>query len=311
MHVARGCGETVDAQGLGPCDRKVLGVRVPSSAPLMTMISAITKTEDGTINLTVTIPWARVEETQKEVVEQLSKEVQLPGFRKGKAPKKLIEEKIDPEKVREEVLRKLLPQTYSEAVKEHNLNPILSPQIHVEKLDNDKDWQYMAVTCELPEVDLGDYKEEVKKLTAKGKIALPGKEPQPVPFEEISKSILESVKVTIPKIILDREVDRLLSQTLDEIKKLGLTLDQYLASTGKTTEILRKEYEAKAENDVKLEFALGKISDSEKISVSDEELTKTINEAKTPEEKKSLEANRYLLASIIRQRKTLEFLRNL
>lgn len=275
------------------------------------MISAIQKTEDGTINLTVTIPWTRIEETKKVVVEELVKQAQLPGFRKGKAPKKLVEEKIDPEKVREEVLRKLLPQTYLEATNEHKLNPIVSPQIHVQKLNEGKDWQYVAVTCEMPELNLGSYKDEVKKVTAKAKIVVPGKESQPVSFEEISKAILDSVKVKIPTIILQREVDRLLSQTLDEIKRLGMNLDQYLASTGKTADNLRNEYEAKAENDIKLEFALAKISDSEKITVSQEEIDNSVKEAKTDDERKSLEANRYLLATIIRQRKTLEFLRSL
>lgn len=275
------------------------------------MISAIQKTEDGTINLTITIPWKRVEEARKDVIEELSEDTQLPGFRKGKAPKKLIEEKLDPEKIREEVLRKLLPQTYLEATKENNINPIVSPQIHVEKLDDDKDWQYTAATCEMPEIDLDNYKDEVKKITAKGKIIIPGKESQSVPFEEISKAILDSVKVKISRIILNREVDRLLSQTLDDIKKLGLSLDQYLASTGKTTESLRSEYEAKATSDIKLEFSLAKIADTEKITVADEEIEKTIKEAKTEEERKNLEANKYLLATIIRQRKTLEFLRSL
>jgi len=275
------------------------------------MISAIQKTEDGTINLTVTIPVSRVEDARKAVVESFSKEAELPGFRKGKAPKKLVEEKLDEEKIKEEVLRKLLPQTYLEATKEHNLNPIVSPQIHVQKLDEDKDWQYVAVTCEMPEIDLEKYKEEVKKVTAKGKIIVPGKEPQPVSFEEISRAILSSVKIKIPKLILGREVDRLLSQTLDEIKRLGMTLDQYLASTGKNAEQLRVEYEAKAENDIRLEFALAKISDSENITVTDEEINNAIKESKTDEERKSLEQNRYLLATVIRQRKTLEFLRSL
>lgn len=275
------------------------------------MISAIQKTEDGTINLTVTIPISRVDEIRKEVFEAFSKEAELPGFRKGKAPKKLIEEKLDKDKIKEEVLRKLFPQTYLEAIKEHNLNPIVSPQIHVQSLEEDKDWQYTAQTCEMPQVDLGKYKDEVKKVTAKGKIIVPGKKEEPVSFEEISKAILGSVEVKIPKLILDREVDRLLSQTLDEVKKLGLTLDQYLASTGKTAEALRAEYEAKAQNDIKLEFSLAKISDSEGITVSDDEIEKAVNEAKSDQERKSLEANKYLLATIIRQRKTLEFLRSL
>lgn len=275
------------------------------------MISAIQKTEDGTVNLTVTIPWKRIEDAKKEVVEVLSREAELPGFRKGKAPKKLVEEKLSDDKIKEEVLRKLLPQTYLEATNEHKLNPVVSPQIHVQAVEEGKDWQYTATTCESPEIELGNYKEEVKKVTAKGKIIVPGKKEEPVSFDEIARAILGTIKIKIPKIILEREVDRLLSQTLDEIKRLGLTLDQYLASTGKNPEILRNEYEAKASNDIKLEFALAKISDSENVQVSQEEIEKAINEAKTDQERKSLEANKYLLATIIRQRKTLEFLRNL
>ncbi len=275
------------------------------------MISAIQKLEDGTINLTVTIPSSRIEETKKAVIDDYVANAELPGFRKGKAPRNLVEEKIDKEKLKEDILRKLLPQTYLEAVKEHNLNPIVSPQIHVQKLDEGQDWQYVALTCEAPKIELGAYKDEVKKVTAKSKIIVPGKEPQPTSFDEISKAILGSVEIKIPRIIIQTEVDRLLSQTLDEIKRLGLTLDQYLASTGKTSEVLRAEYEAKATNDIKLEFALQKIAESENITVTDEEINKAIKDAKTEEERKSLEANKYLLATIIRQRKTLDFLKAL
>ena len=101
------------------------------------------------------------------------------------------------------------------------------------------------------------------------------------------------------------------NQSLDEIKKLGLTLDQYLSSTGKTAEMLRLEAEGKAANDLKLEFTLRKVADSEKITVSDADLENTIGKAKTSEEKQNLQANKYLLASILRQQKTLDFLRSL
>lgn len=281
------------------------------------MISAIQKLEDGTVNLTVTIPWNRVEQTRKLVVEEISKNAQIPGFRKGKAPQKLVEGNLDEAKIKEEILKKLLPQTYLEAINEHKLNPIISPQIHVEKLENPStgsgqaDWQFVAQTCEAPEVDLDSYKENIKKVTAKSKIVIPGKEPQPASFEDITKELLKSVEVKIPKIIVEREVQRLLSQTLDEIKRLGLTLDQYLSSTGKTAEVLKAEYEEKAVNDIKLEFALQKIAEEEKITVSDQEIEEAIKKSKTEEERKNLEANKYLLASILRQQKTLDFLRNL
>lgn len=273
--------------------------------------STIEKTPDGTIELKITIPWNTVKKTWDIVVEEMVKNSNLPGFRKGKAPKKLVVEKLDKAKIKEEVLRQLLPQAYIESVKEHNLKPIMDPRIHLEgELVEGKDWEFHALTCEAPEVNLNGYKEAIKEITAKSKIIVPGKTPQAPKLEEIVKALLDSTKVSIPKILTEKEADRLLSQMLDEIKRLGMTLDQYLSSTGKKPEDLRAEYANKAQNDITLEFILQKVAESEKITVEDAEIEKTIENAK-PEEKQSLRNNKYLLASIIRQQKTLDFLKSL
>lgn len=275
------------------------------------MTSALQRQDDGTIKLTVTIPSSVVQKTWDEVVDEMVKHATLPGFRKGKAPKKLVEEKLDEAKLREEVLKRLLPQGYIDAVKEHNLTPIMNPRIHIEKFNKDEDVQFTTLTCEAPEVDLNDYKKNIQKTTAKGKIIIPGKEPEKPKFDEIVKVLIESVKITVPKMLVEQEVERALAQTLDEIKRLGLTLDQYLISTGKTAEALRSEYEKKAENDITLEFALAKIAEEEKITVEEKEIEEAIQKAKNENERKHLAANRYLLASILRQQKTLDFLKNL
>ncbi len=286
----------------------------------MNMTAALQKLPDNTIKLTITIPKDLVKKTWEEVVSETAKQANLPGFRKGKAPKKLIEENIDTEKVREEVLKKLLPQTYVEAVKEHNLTPIINPKVHVEQLSDDKDWQFTATTCEAPDVNLGTYKENVQKITAKSKIIIPGKESfdsaqdlraQTPNFDEVVKAVLESAVVTIPSVLTDQEVDKLLATTLDEIKSLGLTLEQYLASTKRTGQDLRDEYRKKAENDIKLEFVLQKIAETEHITVEEKEIDEAIRKAKDETERKQMEKNRYFLASILRQQKTLDFLKNL
>jgi len=277
----------------------------------MDIKSEIKKLEDGTIDITVVLPWSIVKKTKDEVIEEHVKDASLPGFRKGKAPRKLVEESLDSGHIREDVLRKLLPQAYAKAVSEHKITPIISPKIHVQKIDDEKDWEFTAQTCEMPKIDLGKYKDEVKKVTSKSKIEVPGKEKIAVSFEEITKSLLDSIKLSIPSVILEQEVEKLLAQTLDEIKRLGLTLDQYLASTGKTIESLREGYRLKAVNDVKLEFILSEIAKAENIIVEDKEINEAVSTAKTPEEKQNLEQNRYLLASIIRQQKTLDFLKNL
>jgi len=279
------------------------------------MISAIQRQEDGTIRLTVTIPSSDIKKVWDEVVEESVKEIELPGFRIGKAPRHLAEEKIDKEKVREEVLKKLLPKFYIDAVQEHNLGPIINPKIHIDpssvSADLSKDWQFTTLTCEAPQVKLNNYKERIKNITVKAKIVIPGKEKPEVKLEDIVKALLDSVNITIPQILIDGEVERLLAQTLDEIKRLGLTLDQYLSSTGKTPEGLRDEYKNKATNDIRLEFALQKIATEEHIAVEEKEIEEAIQKAKDDKERKHLENNRYLLASILRQQKTLDFLKNL
>lgn len=273
--------------------------------------STIKKEADGTIELSITLPADMIAKTWEEVVEHMVQSATLPGFRTGKAPRKMVEEKLDKEKIREEVLKKILPEAYIAAVKEHKINPIINPKIHVEKLEDGKDWQFHAITCEIPDVSLNDYKEAVRKLTAKSKIIIPGKE-QPAPsLDDIIKIMIESVSVTVPSILVEGEVERLLSQLLGEIKSLGLSLDQYLASTQRTVDQLREEYKKKAENDIKFEFALQKIAEEEKITVDQKEIDEALQKAKDEKERKQLETNVYLLANILRQQKTLDFLKNL
>lgn len=273
--------------------------------------STIEKSPDGTIEIKINIPWTLVKKEWDIVVAETTKNAVLPGFRKGKAPKKLVNDTVDRAKIKDAVVRKLLPQGYMEAVKEYNLRPVIDPSIHIEgELLEGEDWKFHAILCEAPSVDLGTYKVEVKKITAKSKIIVPGKEPVEPKFDEIVTALLDSTKVIIPSILIEREADRLLSQTLDEIKKLGMSLDQYLSSTGKTAQDLRAQYAKKAESDLKLEFILQKIAESEKITVDDGEINKTIENAK-PEEKESLSANKYLLATILRQQKTIDYLRSL
>ena len=272
------------------------------------------KEPNGTIRLTITIPNSDVKRTWEEVMTGIVNTAEVQGFRKGKAPRKLVEEKIDKEKIREEVLKKLLPIAYTDAIKTQGVKPIINPKIHVEKLENpetNKDWQFTALTCEAPVVNLNKYKDNIKSITAKSKIIIPGKEKIEIKFDDIVKALLESVDSKIPGILVDNETDRLLSQTLEDVKKLGLTLDQYLSSTGKNPEALREEYRKKAENDIKLEFTLLRIAEEEKIAVEEKEISEAVLAGKSDDERKNLESNRYLLASILRQQKTLDFLKNL
>lgn len=273
--------------------------------------SLIEKQPDGTIKLTISIPKELISKAREKAIIDVSKHTNVPGFRKGKAPEKLVEEKLNKEQIDEDALKELLPMQYQQAVVEHQLRPVMNPKIHINKMEEGKDWTFEALTCEAPAVEAGDYKKSVQKVTAKSKIIIPGKEPQKPSFEDIAKALLETSTVKVPTILLEQETDRLLAQLLNDIKKLGLNLEQYLASTKRTPDDLRAEYSKRAEDDMKLEFVLQKIAELEKITVEEKEIEEAIQKAKSEEEKKHLQGNKYLLAAILRQQKTLDFLMSL
>lgn len=278
------------------------------------MKSTLQKSADGSIELTITIAWAEIQKTYDIVVDETVANAEIAGFRKGKAPKSMVLENLDKNKVYEETIKRLVPKAYTDAVTEQKLTPIMMPQIDLKSAEEGKDWVVSAKTCEKPEVKLGDYKKAVSTLkTEKApKIIVPGKEEtkeEPkITVDDVLKALETAVTVTIPTILIDHEVNHQLSQLVDQTKKLGLTVEQYLASTGRTADSVRGEYADMAKKNLTLEFALEAIADTEHIAVTDDELQKIIESAKTPEERQSLESQRYYLSSLVRRQKTLDAL---
>ncbi|RJQ25378.1 hypothetical protein C4577_05735 [Candidatus Parcubacteria bacterium] len=275
------------------------------------MKTDVERREDGSIILRITIPWSEVKEVRSEIEKELLKNLSIPGFRKGKAPQNVAKQKIDKEKLKEETIRKVLPDHYFKALKEHSINPIINPKINIQTFEEDKDVVFTAETAEEPKIDLNNYKEKVKEITAKSKIIVPGKEQKKPSIEEILDVIHENTTINIPKLLIDQETDRLLIQLLDELKTLGVNLDQYLSSKAKTADDLRKEYEEKAKRDLKTEFVLKKIADEEKITVEKKDIDEALNTIKDEAQKQEITKNPYLIAAIIRQQKTINFLLNL
>lgn len=283
------------------------------------MAAVKTAAPDGTITLKITVPWRIVEAARGGVVTKLSKEVVVPGFRKGTAPQNIAETHLKKEVVQEEVLKEVLGKAYNDAVTVEKLTPIITPRVHVDTFEDGTDLVFSAELCEAPTVTLGDYKKAVSDITAKSKIVVPdsagslqaGKEAEKPNVDQILTAVVENSTVEIPKVLYEQEANRLLSQTLDELKSLGLTLDQYLASRNKTADDMRVEGEKKAKMDLSLEFVLRKIADTEKITVEKEDVDGALKEITDEKQRNQLLQNPYFLASIIRQQKTLDYLTKL
>lgn len=285
------------------------------------MITALERTQNSGITLTITIPWRTALTTRESVIAERIKHVELPGFRKGKVPRETAEKSLDSSKVYEEVVQKLLPQSYTDAVAEHKLHPVVLPKIEIIEAKEGSDWVIRAHTAEKPRVSLGDYKKAIReaKASKRNKIWTPkdaAEAPKPeeeaklkqMTLGELLDVLLSVVTCEIPDLLIEHEVNRGLSDLIDQTKKLGLTVDQYFSSTGRTADTIKKEYSDNARRTIMLEFALEAIADAESIFISDDDIEQAIKAAKTEEERATLARERYYLASILRRQKTLDFL---
>lgn len=279
---------------------------------------------DGTIQLTITIDKDLIQKSFGEFLAEAIKKVELPGFRKGKAPKKLAEEKIDKNKIYELIIQELVPEAYLEAVKENQLKPIISPKIELLKAKENEDWEIRATTAEAPKIELRDYRKIISQALAPAKLWTPEKgdkadsekKTEATQEEKIQKTIeilLKNFSFSLPQVIVEDELNRSLTNLLNQVNSLGMTVEQYLQSSGKTSSQLREEYQAKIEGELRLLFILSEIANREEIKISDQEiesLAKASGDEKLSRQLSDPLQKEYL-KGILARRKALETLASL
>lgn len=279
------------------------------------MNTALTRLSGSAFEITITIPWSDVKRVYDQVFEELAAEIEVEGFRKGKAPRNLIEQQVDKGKVYGEVINRIVPESYRKALEEHNLRPIIAPQVRITSAEEEKDWQIIASAAEKPSVDLDDYRKHVAEINAKQKIWVPGqteptekdkKDEESKRISAIIDKLLEVCKVELPHLLVDSEVSRLLTQLLEDVRNAGLTYEQYLQSSQQTADGIKDKFHRQAESSLKLEFILEAVADDLKIEVSETEVEEVVNRETDEEKKKALKEQSYVIASIMRRDNTIK-----
>ncbi len=121
------------------------------------MKSSIKKLKNCKHSFEVSLPTERVKEAFDEVYSDLGKYASVPGFRQGKAPRDLLELHYS-KTAKEEVLKKLIPETYEKVLEEHKLDPLGYPDVTDVKLDMKEGFSYKASIETRPEINLKNYK---------------------------------------------------------------------------------------------------------------------------------------------------------
>lgn len=122
------------------------------------MKSTVEKLSPTRVRINVEVPFAELEPDIDKAFKQLAKQIRLPGFRPGKAPRKLLEARVGRGAVLEQVVNDALPARYSEAITLESLQPIGQPEIEVTKLEDNEELVFTAEVDVRPEIDLPDLK---------------------------------------------------------------------------------------------------------------------------------------------------------
>ncbi|WP_220096934.1 trigger factor [Mycolicibacterium gadium] len=120
------------------------------------MKSTVEKLSPTRVRINVEVPFTELEPEFDRAFKQLASQVRLPGFRPGKAPRKLLEARFGREAMLDQVVNDALPGRYSEAVTSSDLRPIGQPDIEVTKKEYGEDLEFTAEVDVRPEIDLPD-----------------------------------------------------------------------------------------------------------------------------------------------------------
>jgi trigger factor len=123
------------------------------------MTANVTKLEENKVRLDIEVAPETVRQGVEAKIKELGRQVRVPGFRPGKAPRRVIENRLGRDYIYMEALQDQLPGWYSQAVVETDVRPIDQPEIHFEDpLDEEQGFKFSATVEVRPEATLGDYK---------------------------------------------------------------------------------------------------------------------------------------------------------
>ncbi|MFN8050640.1 MAG: trigger factor [Acidimicrobiales bacterium] len=121
------------------------------------MKSSIEPLEGNKVKISVTIEAEEFEPSIDAAWKTIAKEVRIPGFRPGKVPRKVLEQRVEPAYARSEAIQKAVPEFYFAAVRENDVDAIAQPELDITSGEEEGDVSFDAVVEVRPEIELSGY----------------------------------------------------------------------------------------------------------------------------------------------------------
>lgn len=122
------------------------------------MKATMEKIDNNKVVFAIEVPQTEVTKAVEKAYRKLANKVNIPGFRKGKTPRNILERHIGKEAILDEAFEILASPAYAAALEENNIEPVSHPEIDVVTLAEDKDLVFKVTVVAKPELTLGQYK---------------------------------------------------------------------------------------------------------------------------------------------------------
>ena len=118
------------------------------------MKSTIEELGPTRVRMAIEVPWGDLDHAFGEVYKELKKQVKIPGFRPGKVPNKILDQRIGRPVVLEQVIQHAIPEIYSEVVRENQVRVLGQPDVEVTRLDDNDTLAFTAEVDVAPQLEL-------------------------------------------------------------------------------------------------------------------------------------------------------------
>jgi len=297
----------------------------------LTMKVVLQNLPKNTVKLVITLGVEEIKKSQEKIWNDIIKNTEIDGFRKGHAPAELVKQKVDAHKVQSETMSDLIKTYYPQAVEEQKLIPVIAPKIEVNEFDAEKDFTFTATTAVHPMVTVGDYKKAIKDLydkkreaenkeqTANGNTqndrssdtkvdSGPTHDRIHLSPNEVIEAVISVTTAEISDLLIEDEVNKMLSRLVNQVQAIKLDMEAYLKSQNKTAEGLKTEYAQIAQKNIAGELALIEVVTKEGVEATDAEVEQTLNamgDAKLKEQYSKDEYQKAYIKAIIAKNKVI------
>ncbi|MCX6762743.1 MAG: trigger factor [Candidatus Moranbacteria bacterium] len=152
----------------------------------------IKKLPKSLVEIQISVPTAEFEKFIDAAAEEFSKDLKIDGFRPGKAPRNIVQQKVGAEKILAHGAEKAIKKTYVDTIVKNKIEVIGEPKITITKIAKGNDLEYKAVAAVMPEIKLSNYRKDAKSVKKS--------EPKKVTDEQSQKE-LESLQKSRAKLV--------------------------------------------------------------------------------------------------------------